>query len=81
MSLLPPAIVRTPIALLGPPVIIGTIFAFTLAGPIYDLITRRRIHLAYVFGVLLIVAAGPPARLALASTPAWHHFVHWVIAR
>jgi hypothetical protein len=81
MTLLPPALARSPLVLLGPAAVFIGIFAFFLAGPIYDLITRRRIHPAYIFGVLFLIAAGPPARLALGATPAWHHFVHWAINR
>jgi hypothetical protein len=81
MTLLPPAIARSSLVMLGPPAVFVAIFAFYLAGPIYDLITRRRIHPAYIFGVLFLIAAGPPARLALGATPAWHNFVHWVISR
>jgi len=66
--------------LLGSPAVSGAIFVFILAGPIYNLITRR-IHPAYVCGVLFYIAVGIPARLALGATPAWHHFVHWVINR
>jgi hypothetical protein len=80
VTLLPPAIARSPIVTLGPPAVIFAIFAFLLAGPIYDLITRRRVHLAYIPGVVLFTIAGPPARVALGSTLAWRHFVHWVVA-
>jgi hypothetical protein len=57
-----------------------SIYAFILAGPIYDLITRRRIHPAYVTGVLFFIAMDVHTRLALGATPAWHNFVHWVIS-
>jgi hypothetical protein len=80
MALLPPALARPPLAMLGPPAIVAAIFAFVLAGPVYDLITRRRIHPAYVFGVLFFTAAGVQTRLAIGATPAWHNFVHWVIS-
>ncbi len=78
MTLLPPAIARTHLGALGPQAVTIAIFAFILAGPLYDLVTRRRIHPAYLFGVLLFLTTPPPMMVALGSTPAWHHFVHWV---
>jgi hypothetical protein len=55
------------------------VFAFLLAGPVYDLITRHRIHRAYLWGLLFIVASMPPTRLAIGHTQIWHDFVDWVI--
>jgi len=46
--------------------------AFLLAGPIHDLITRRRIHPAYIGGFAVALFALPPVVAALASTSAWH---------
>ena len=80
VTLLPPALARPPLATLGPPAIVLAILGFTLAGPIYDLINRRRIHPVYAIAVPLLLIMGPPARVALASAPAWHHFVHWMIS-
>ena len=80
ITLLPPALARPPLATLGARAIVISIIAFLLAGPIYDLITRRRIHPVYAIAVPLSILTGPPARVALASAPAWHHFVHWMMA-
>ena len=55
------------------------IYAFVLAGPVYDLVTRRRIHRAYVLGLLFFFLLSPPVRIFLGMTPGWHKFVHWVI--
>jgi hypothetical protein len=44
--------------------------AFILAGPIYDLVTRRRIHPAYIWGCLFAIVTLPPVRIALSFTPA-----------
>ncbi|RXH54452.1 hypothetical protein GRAN_4748 [Granulicella sibirica] len=80
MTLLPPALARPTLAsLLGPAGVVAAIFAFILAGSVYDLVTRRRIHPAYILGVIFFIIAGPPVRLAIGATPAWHHFVHWAI--
>ncbi len=78
MTLLPPAIARTHLGALGPQAVTIAIFAFILAGPIYDLVTRHRIHPAYVLGVLLFFTTPPPVMVALGSTPAWHRCVHWL---
>ena len=56
------------------------IFAFMLAGPIYDLVTRRKIHPAYLVGVAIIVLTGPPVRLLLGRTALWHRLFANVIA-
>ena len=49
------------------------IFAFMLAGPIYDFLICRKIHPAYLVGLVVIVVTGPPLRLALGKTALWHH--------
>lgn len=55
----------------APIVMFAAILAFGLAGPIYDLIIRRRVHPAYIWGVSTIVvsmvATGPIAFTAAAS--------------
>jgi hypothetical protein len=56
------------------------IFAFMLAGPIYDLVTRRKIHPAYLVGVAIIILTGPPVRLLLGRTALWHRLFANVIA-
>jgi hypothetical protein len=58
-------------------VIVG--LGFLLAGPAYDLISRRRIHPAYIVGCLFSLATLPPIRLIFARTPAWHHIAKWLI--
>jgi hypothetical protein len=45
--------------------------AFLLAGPVYDLVTRRRVHPAYLWGGLLAMAAIPPVVAQLSATAAW----------
>ena len=57
-------------------VIVG--MSFLLAGPVYDLISRRRIHPAYIWGCLFALATLPPLRIAIAATPAWHHIANWL---
>jgi hypothetical protein len=78
-GLLPPALARSPLIHIGPFAVAVAVFAFLFAGPVYDLVTQRRIHPAYLWGLLFVVVTMPPTRLALGHTPAWHHFVDWVI--
>jgi hypothetical protein len=54
--------------------------AFLLAGPIYDLVSRRRIHPVYIWGVLFVLATLPPVRIRLASDPAWHSIAKWLVS-
>ena len=51
----------------------GLAFLFVLAAAIYDLISRRRIHRAYLWGGGLIFVF-VPLRLAISGTAAWHAF-------
>ena len=56
-------------------------FCFFLAGPAYDLVTRRRIHPAYRWGVPLLILTMPPLPLLLSHVPLWHRLadllLHW----
>jgi hypothetical protein len=49
-----------------------------LAGPIYDYVTRRRVHPFEVAGGVLIIAAKPLSRL-LSGTEAWQRIGGWLI--
>ena len=53
-------------------------FAFLFAGPIYDLVSRRRVHPAYIGGCAFALLTGPPVRLMIASTPRWHQMAKWL---
>ncbi len=46
------------------------------AGPVYDLLTRRRIHPAYLAGVAIALATFTPLRFLVGRTAAWHHVAH-----
>ena len=48
------------------------VLAFVFAGPVYDLVTRRRVHPAYFFSVPLAFLATPPMAMLLSATGAWH---------
>jgi hypothetical protein len=78
-GLLAAAVPRLPLVG-GKPAGMGiTGLAFILAGPIYDLISRRRIHPAYVWGCLFALATLPPLRIALAASSGWHAIAKWMI--
>jgi hypothetical protein len=51
--------------------------AFLVAGVAYDLYSRRRVHPAYLWGGLLLVAS-QPLRLVVSHTPVWLAFGDWV---
>jgi hypothetical protein len=65
------AVARLPGVLpLGPPGFFGLGFSFALLAVAYDLVTRRRVHKAYAWGVPLLVAS-VPVRLAVSGTDSW----------
>ena len=71
-GLVGPGVSRLPFASGRPPVIGVLALAFLLAGPVYDLVTRRRVHPAYLWGGLLALASIPPVVAQLSATAAWH---------
>src|SRR6185437_13420223 len=74
VSLIIPAFARLPI----PDATIGwVIFAFSLAGAVYDAIFLRQVHLTNVVGVLLINVA-TPLRFVIADARVWQKFAEWV---
>jgi hypothetical protein len=78
ISIIAAATARWPGVLpLGPLVFYGLAFIFLLAAVIYDLITRRRVHPAYIWGGGALVAS-VPLRLMIAGTAAWRAFAEFV---
>jgi hypothetical protein len=77
-ALLPPGLGRW-LSRVNPLLVLPAILAFILAGPIYDLITRRRIHTAYRWGLLAFFFTLPPFRILLAKIRPLHDFIGWVI--
>jgi hypothetical protein len=55
---------------LGPLAFYGIAFVFLAAGIVYDLVSRRRVHAAYIWGGTLLVAS-VPLRLAISGTATW----------
>jgi hypothetical protein len=44
---------------------------------VHDLVTRKKVHPATIWGVLLIVVS-QPVRLMIVGTPAWMAFASWL---
>ena len=78
-GLVGPGVSRLPFVDGRQPVIAGVTLAFLFAGPVYDLVTRRRVHLAYVAGVALALTTVPPLVAQLASTEAWRGIAAWLL--
>ncbi len=55
---------------LGPLAFYGIAFVFLFAGIVYDLVSRRRVHPAYIWGGTLLVVS-VPLRLAISGTATW----------
>jgi uncharacterized membrane protein YozB (DUF420 family) len=73
------AVARLPGVLqFGPPVFFGLAFVFVLAGVIYDMTSRGRVHPVYIWGGTLWVIS-VPVRLVIAATDEWKAFARWAI--
>jgi hypothetical protein len=79
ISLLDAAVARWPLAVLqaGPVAWFVVTDLFVLAGAGYDLLSRGRIHPAWVWGGLLLLGS-QPLRLLAGQTEAWHAFAGWL---
>jgi hypothetical protein len=74
VSIITAGIARLPgVLALGPPAFFGGAFLFVIAGAIYDLASRGRVHTVYIWGGALI-AISVPVRLAISTTSAWYAF-------
>jgi hypothetical protein len=70
-GLVGPGVSRLPFASGNPPVIGILVLAFLFAGPVYDLVTRRRVHQAYLWSVPLAFLGIPPVVALLSATATW----------
>lgn len=78
ISIVTAAIARLPGVLpLGPPGFFGLSFLFLLAAMAYDLFTRRRVHPAYIWGGIFLVAS-VPLRLFISGTAPWRRFAEFL---
>lgn len=79
VSIITAAVARIPGLLpLGPLVFFALTFLFIVAGMIYDYVSRRKIHPAYIWGGAIFFVS-VPGRLALSSAGAWRSFAEFLI--
>ena len=81
IAILAPAIGRFPFAFIqqgSPMVVWGLADLAFIACILYDWVSRKRVHPAYIWGGLLVVLS-QPLRLALAGTSFWLSFTRWLI--
>jgi hypothetical protein len=69
-----PAVGRLPT-----PLMIASIAVLLLAPPLYDWLTRGRVHRVYTWGIPIIFLS-VPLRFALAETETWQRFAAWLIS-
>ena len=82
VAILAPAISRLPLAPIqtgGLPVIFGSLLVAATACVAYDTWRHRRLHPAFGWSLLAVVAS-VPLRVALGGTPAWQRFAAWLIS-
>jgi hypothetical protein len=80
IALLAAPIARLPFSFLrngGPPAFFALADVFIVACVVYDLLTRRHVHPATIWGGLIIVIS-QPLRLMISGTPAWMAFASWM---
>lgn len=80
IAILDAAFSRWPLAMMsaGPLAWFGLTDLLILAGIVYDLISRRRVHPVYLWGGLLLIAS-QFLRLALAGTSVWRAFARLLV--
>lgn len=78
-ALMPPGISRLPFISGSTPAIAAVALLFIFLPPLYDLFSRRKIHIAYIPGILLPLLSIPPVVAALSSTDAWHSIAAWMM--
>ena len=80
IAILPAAIARLPFAFIqqaGPLAFFGLADLFIVVCLVYDLVSRRRLHRATIWGGLLVVVSHP-LRFVVGSTRAWLWFATWL---
>ena len=76
LSIIAPAIGRLPL----PPLWKFALPMLAVVGcMLFDLLRRRRIHPAFLWGGLAFLA-GTPLRIAIGRTPLWQDFARWVLS-
>lgn len=77
--LMPSAFARLPIAGHLVALVNVLVLLFVLAGPLYDVLTLRRIHPAYLWSLLLFFLTVPPVRMLVGNSAAWYGVGHWIL--
>jgi len=67
----PPGVARLPFIAGSEAAIAIAVMILVLAGPVYDVIRYRKIHWAYLTGLIIILVSLPPVVLALNGTGIW----------
>lgn len=78
-GLAPPGIARLPFVAGHAEAIAGVVLALILAGPVYDLVTRRRLHAAYILGVAVVLTSIPPVVAQVAASGPWRQVSGWLL--
>jgi hypothetical protein len=78
-ALIGPGASRLPVLSGRTPLIAVTVLAFLFAGPVYDLVTRRKVHRAYWFAVPVALLGIPPIVQAIDRTAAWQSMAAWLL--
>ena len=63
------------------PIVAVLNLAFIFAGPIYDFITRRRIHPVFLYGCLFLFVTFTPFRFPVGASAQWHRIAHSLVGR
>ncbi len=80
LAILPAAVARIPLVFIakgGPPVFYGLTDLLLLVCVTYDTIARRKLHPAFIFGGLFLMASHPLS-LVVGHTAAWMSFAQWI---
>jgi hypothetical protein len=81
VNLLTPAIARIPLQFIetgGPLAFFGLTDLCIIACVVFDTIKHRRLHPAFLWGTLFIIAS-QPLRIMLAGTQIWMRFASWLV--
>ena len=77
--LMPSALARLPLTGHLVALVSVLVFLLVLASPIYDLLTLRRAHRAYIWSLLLFLFTLPPARMLVCNSAVWYRIAHWLL--
>ena len=79
VSIIAAATARLPgVQAFGPPAFFGLALTFVVAGVIYDLVSRGRVHPVYKWGGTMLLLS-VPLRLLISNTAPWRSFAEWLV--